>query len=63
MPTPTEHKTIQTRILEYAGLRRPVGYEVQEAIHLRGSFGGQVVGRLCRRRKQSSEAGLSMCGR
>ena len=42
MPTPTEHKTVQAGILEYAGLRRPVGYEGQEAILRRGGFEGQV---------------------
>ena len=42
MSKPSEHKTVQARILEYAGLRRPVGYEGQEAILLRYGYGGQV---------------------
>lgn len=42
MSAPTEHKTVQVRILAYAGLRRPVAYEGQAAILLRAGYGGQV---------------------
>jgi hypothetical protein len=58
MPTPTAHKTVQARNLAYAGLRRPVGDEGKEAIHLRGCFEGQVAWTLVSQKEAKRGRGI-----